>query len=59
MHECSYLNHKGVISLLTMAQHGYVGNAVQSPADISYLADTVVLLRLFEARGEVKKAISV
>lgn len=60
MHEMlSYLNQQGVLSLLTMAQHGYLGVDMKNPADISYLADTVILLRYFEARGEVKKAISV
>lgn len=60
MHEMlTYLNHKGVVSILTMAQHGYLGNNMQSPADISYLADTVILLRYFEAAGDIKKAISI
>jgi circadian clock protein KaiC len=60
MHEMlTYLNHQGVVSILTMAQHGYLGANMSSPADISYLADTVIVLRYFEARGEIKKAISV
>jgi circadian clock protein KaiC len=60
MHEMlSYLNQQGVMSILTMAQHGYLGTNMQSPADISYLADTVMLLRFFESRGEIKKAISI
>ncbi len=60
MHEMlSYLNQQGVLSILTMAQHGYLGSNMQSPADVSYLADTVILLRYFEAIGEVKKAISI
>jgi circadian clock protein KaiC len=60
MHEMlTYLNQQGVLSVLTMAQHGYMGTSMQSPADISYLADTVILLRYFEAIGEVKKAVSI
>lgn len=60
MHEMiSYLNQQGVLTILTMAQHGYLGTGMQNPADISYLADTVILLRYFEAAGEVKKSISV
>ena len=60
MHEMlTYLNQQGVLSILTLAQHGYLGPSMQSPADISYLADTVVLLRYFEAHGEIRKAISI
>jgi circadian clock protein KaiC len=60
LHELlSYLNHRDVLTLITVAQHGIVGNSMTSPLDISYLADTVVLLRYFEAGGAVRKAISV
>nr|AGU12017.1 KaiC [uncultured organism] len=60
MHEMlSYLNQQGVLTIMTMAQHGYLGANMQSPADISYLADTVIMLRYFEAHGDIKKAISV
>jgi len=59
LHELlSYLNQKHVLSLLVMAQHGMLGSMSQ-PVDVSYLADTVILLRYFEALGRVKKAISV
>ncbi len=59
LHELlSYLNRQGVLSILTVAQHGLVGQ-MQSPVDLTYLADTVVLLRFFEQNGRVKKAISV
>lgn len=59
LHELlSYLNQQGVTTLMILAQHGLVG-PMGAPVDISYLADTVVLTRFFEARGEVKKAISV
>ena len=60
LHELlSYLNHHDVLTLITVAQHGLVGNSMSSPLDISYLADTVILLRYFEAGGAVRKAISV
>ena len=60
LHELlSYLNDRGVVSILVMAQYGILGTAIRSPADISYLADTVILLRFFEAEGKVRKAISV
>ena len=60
MHELlTYLAHKGVATFLLMAQYGIVGTAMSVPVDMSYLADSVLLLRYFEARGEVRKAISV
>jgi circadian clock protein KaiC len=59
MHEIlQYLNRQGVSTFLTVAQHGLVGD-MKSPVDVTYLADTVVLLRYFEARGRVRRAISV
>jgi circadian clock protein KaiC len=60
MHEMlNYLHGKGVVSVLVMAQHGLVGAAMQSPVDVSYVADTLILLRFFEFDGAVKRAISV
>ncbi len=60
MHDLlTYLSQKGVLSLLIVSQHGMVGEMIQAPLDISYMADTVVLLRHFEAIGSVRKAISV
>jgi circadian clock protein KaiC len=53
-----YLNRKGATTFMTVAQHGLVGD-MQAPIDITYLADTVILLRYFEAMGEVRRAISV
>jgi hypothetical protein len=53
-----YLNRQGAATFVTVAQHGLVGN-MQAPVDITYLADTVLLLRYFEARGQVRRAISV
>ncbi|MFN2415588.1 MAG: ATPase domain-containing protein [Pyrinomonadaceae bacterium] len=59
MHELlSYLNQQGVVTLLVMAQHGFLGN-MATPVDVSYLADTVVMLRYFEAAGAIRRAISV
>jgi circadian clock protein KaiC len=54
-----YLGQKGVVTMLTMAQHGMLGAAMQTPIDVSFLADTVILLRFFEAAGTVRQAISV
>jgi len=60
LHEMlAFLNHRGVATLLIVAQQGMLGAHMQTPVDASYLADTVVLLRFFEAGGRVKKAISV
>ena len=59
MHELlQYLNRKGATTFLTVAQHGLVGD-MRTPVDVTYLADTVVLLRYFEAAGRVRRAISV
>jgi circadian clock protein KaiC len=60
LHELlAYLGQQGVTTLLLMAQHGLVGEAVHVPVDASYLADTVILMRYFEVLGEVRQAISV
>ena len=59
MHELlQYLNRCGVSTFLTVAQHGLVGD-MKSPVDVTYLADTVVLMRYFEAEGRVRRAVSV
>ncbi|HZZ95070.1 MAG TPA: ATPase domain-containing protein [Usitatibacter sp.] len=59
LHELlSYLNQRGVATIMVLAQHGLVG-AMGAPVDVSYLADTVLLTRFFEARGAMKKAISI
>jgi len=59
LHELlTYLGQRGTTTILLMAQQGLVGE-VTSPIDVSYLADTVVLLRYFEAHGRVRKAVSV
>jgi circadian clock protein KaiC len=53
-----YLNRQGATTFLTVAQHGLVGD-MQAPVDVTYLADTVILLRYFEAMGSVRRAMSV
>lgn len=59
MHELvTYLNQQGVLTFLILAQSGMVG-AMQSPVDLTYLSDAVLLLRFFEARGELRRALSV
>ena len=59
MHELlQFLNRQGATTFLTVAQHGLVGD-MQAPVDVTYLADTVVLLRYFEAAGRVRRAISI
>lgn len=59
LHELlTYLNNRGVVTLMVLAQMGMIGNAMESPVDVSYLADNILVLRYFEARGEVRQAIS-
>jgi circadian clock protein KaiC len=59
MHEMlSYLNQQGVITLLILGQHGIIGD-VRSEVDLSYLSDTIILYRYFEAQGNMLKAMSV
>ena len=59
LHELlSFLNQRGVVTIMVLAQQGLIG-AMGTPVDVSYLADTVILTRFFEARGEVRKAISI
>jgi circadian clock protein KaiC len=53
-----FLNRQGASTFLTVAQHGLVGD-MKSPVDVTYLADTVILLRYFEAFGQVRRAISI
>ena len=59
MHELlGFLANHNVCSILIMAQHGLIGT-MKSPTDVSYVADTVLLLRYFEAQGRIRKAVSV
>ena len=59
MHELlQFLNRKGAATFLTVAQHGLIGD-MRTPVDVTFLADTVILLRFFEAGGRIRRAISV
>jgi circadian clock protein KaiC len=59
LHELlTYLGSRGVTTLITLAQRGIFGSPPDDTADISYLADAVILLRYFEAQGQVRRAIS-
>jgi len=59
LHELlSYLGQQGVATILTLAQHGFIGN-METPVDVSYLADSVLLFRYFEHAGEIRQALSV
>jgi circadian clock protein KaiC len=54
-----YLGHRGVATILIGAHQGLIGTSMNTPVDASYLADAVILLRYFEAGGEVRQAISI
>jgi circadian clock protein KaiC len=59
MHEIlQFLNRHGVSTFLTVAQAGMMGD-MRSPVDVTYLADSVIMLRFFEARGAIRRAISI
>jgi circadian clock protein KaiC len=59
MHELlTYLGLQGVVSILVLAQHGLVG-PMQTPVDLTYISDTVVMLRFFEAQGRIRRSLSV
>jgi circadian clock protein KaiC len=59
LHELlTYLGQQGVATILSLAQHGFIGS-MQTPVDVSYLADTVLLFRYFEYAGEIRQALSV
>jgi circadian clock protein KaiC len=60
LHELtSYLGGSGVATFLTVAQQGMLGQNMASPVDVSYIADTMFMMRFFEAEGRVRKALSV
>lgn len=60
LHELlAYLGQRAVATILIGAHHGLIGGQMSTPVDASYLADAVIMLRYFEARGEVRQAISV
>jgi len=59
LHELlTYLGQRGVITVMVVAQHGLVGASMQSPIDVSYLADAVMVFRHVETDGQLRKAIS-
>ncbi|WP_314947743.1 ATPase domain-containing protein [Bradyrhizobium cosmicum] len=59
MHELlTFLAQQGVVTILILAQHGLVG-PMETPLDISYLSDAVLMLRYFESAGTVRRALSV
>jgi circadian clock protein KaiC len=59
LHELlTYLNRRGVVTIIVLAQQGVVGD-VQNPVDLSFLSDTVLLMRFFEAGGQLRRAVSV
>lgn len=53
-----YLNRQGANTFLTVAQHGLVGD-MKAPVDVTYLADSIILLRYFEASGKIRRAVSI
>jgi circadian clock protein KaiC len=55
----NYLSARSIVTILVLAQFGFIGASLKSPVDVSYLADNVILLRFFEAAGAVRKAVSV
>lgn len=60
LHELlAFLNYRGVATLMMVAQHGFLGPGMHSPVDLSYLSDTVLMLRYFESEGELRVAASV
>ena len=60
LHELlSFLSGQGVVTLMVLAQQGMMGHMMNTPIDLTYLADTVVITRYFEAEGSVRKAVSV
>ncbi len=60
LHELlTYLGRRGVLTFLVLSQRGIFGTGFEEPVEASFLADTVILVRYFEAAGEVRKAISI
>jgi circadian clock protein KaiC len=60
LHELlTYLGQRGVATIMVAVQHGLIGTAMVGPVDASYLADAIIMMRYFEAEGEVRQALSV
>ncbi|PPQ28356.1 ATPase domain-containing protein [Rhodopila globiformis] len=59
MHELlANLNHQGVMTLLLYPQHALIDSTI-ADVSVSYIADTVLLMRFFEAAGRIRKALAV
>lgn len=59
MHEMlTYLNQSNILTLLILAQHGMIGQ-MHSSVDLTYVSDSVMILRFFESQGRVRRALSV
>lgn len=59
LHELlTYLNQQGIMTMMVLAQHGLIGS-MGTPIDVSYLADSVIITRFFEALGSIRRAISI
>lgn len=60
LHEMlTFLGQRGVATMMIAVQHGLIGTTMAGPVDASYLADSIVMMRFFEAEGEVRQALSV
>jgi circadian clock protein KaiC len=60
LHELlAFLNYQGVVTLLVLAQTGILGDRVHEPVNLSYLTDTIRLVRYFETEGRIRQALSV
>ena len=60
LHELlTYLGQRGVATIMVAVQHGLIGTTMVGPVDASYLADSIIMMRYFEADGEVRQALSV
>jgi len=60
LHELlAYLGQRGVAAIMVGAQQGVIGTQMHMPVDTTYLADSVIMLRYFESKGEVRQALSV
>lgn len=59
LHELiTFLNDKNIVTVLIVSQSGLIG-AVSSPFELTYLSDSVVILRYFEMSGEIRRAVSI
>jgi circadian clock protein KaiC len=60
LHELlAFLNYQGVVTLMVLGHTGILGESMDGPINLSYLTDTVLLLRYFETEGRIRKALSV